>query len=63
MDGKLGEENANPCNACWAPSLDQVIVFYEDLCKKQVEIFYSMNKIDDALAPMRVDKGFKVSDI
>ncbi len=49
--------------AHWVPSVDKVLVFFENLRKKQVGFVCSMNKLDDTLALVDVNKGFKVKDI
>jgi hypothetical protein len=50
--------------AWWAPSPNNVILFLEDPCKKQlIGLVCSVKKLDDALAPTGVKRGFKVKDI
>ncbi len=44
--------------------LNNVILFLEDPCKKQlVGLVCLVKKLDDALAPTSVGKGFEVKDI
>jgi hypothetical protein len=38
-------------------------MFIEDPCKKQkVGLMFPLNKLNDALSPTNIDKGFKVKD-
>ncbi len=47
----------------WASSPNEVIMFIEDPCKKQkVGLMFPLNKLNDALSPTNIDKGFKVKD-
>jgi hypothetical protein len=46
--------------AHWVPSLDKVIMFFENLSKKQqVGLVCLMNKLDGTFAPTNINKGFK----
>jgi hypothetical protein len=48
----------------WAPSLNEMILFFEDLCKKKkVGLVCPMNKIDDSFTPTSANKRFIVKDI
>jgi hypothetical protein len=50
--------------AWWVLMLNNVILFLEDPCKKQlVGLVCLVKKLDDALAPTSVGKGFEVKDI
>jgi hypothetical protein len=50
--------------ARWAPSLNNVILFYEDPSKKQlVGLVCLGKKLDDALILTNIRKGFEVKDI
>jgi hypothetical protein len=46
--------------AWWVPMLDNVILFLEDPCKKQlVGLLCSVKKLNNALAPTNVEKRFR----
>lgn len=50
--------------AWWAPSPEDVILFIEDQCTKQLVGFVCLVKeLDDALAPTNAKKGFEVDKI
>ncbi len=47
-----------------APLQDDVIIFLEDICKKQlIGLVCLVNKLNETLVPMNIDKGFKMKDI
>ncbi len=43
--------------------LDKIIIFFEDLQKKQVGLICLVNKLNNELVPTSVEKGFKVSKL
>ncbi len=49
--------------ARWAPLLDKIIIFFENLGKKQVGLICPMNKLNNKLVPTSAENGFKVSNI
>lgn len=46
-----------------APLLKKIIIFFEDLQKKQVGLICLVNKLNNELVPTSVKKGFKVSNL
>jgi hypothetical protein len=48
----------------WAHDLDMVIIMLKDPWKKQLAgLVYSINRINDELAPTSVEKGFFVKNM